>query len=170
MQPLLRSESNYQMTNVENAKPESAAAPGFLRIENKLGVFEFDPKLAVNFPTGLVGFSSVHSFGISDIPSESMAQFRLLQCLDDTTLSFIVLPIEPNASPIDEADVNEACESLGIAKDDLAMLFIITIRSTGQGITLSVNHRAPIMIDTQKRIGRQYVLPNNKYSVQHFIG
>jgi flagellar assembly factor FliW len=155
----------------EKQDEKNPAAPTMVRIQNKLGTFEFDRARSIHFPVGVVGFSDVHEFGLADIPFESMAQFKLLQCLDESTLSFIVLPADLSASPIEAEDLKEACTTLGIDLKDLVMLFIITVRSAGpgQGISLSINHRAPIMIDSNTRVARQYVMSSNKYSVQHLI-
>ncbi len=142
-----------------------------VRITNKLGTFEYDRNLAINFPVGMVGFPDVHEFGLATL-SDSMAKFNLLQCLTEPRLSFIVLPVALDAVPIEPEDLKEAYESLGIKPEDLLVMFVITVRvlAPGQGITMSINHRAPILVDASRRIARQFVLSNNKYSVQQEIG
>ncbi|TAH37556.1 MAG: flagellar assembly protein FliW [Alphaproteobacteria bacterium] len=148
----------------------SSDNPNLVRITNNLGTFEYDRSLAINFPVGIVGFPDVHEFGLANLPN--MPQFNLLQCLAEPRLSFIVLPTDPDTAPIDAEDLKEAADSLGIQKPDLIVMFVITIRTLapGQGITMSINHRAPILVDSVRRIARQFVLSNNKYSVQHVIG
>lgn len=150
---------------------DASGDPNIVRIANKLGTFEFDRKLSLNFPTGVIGFPDIHEFGLASLPADSMAEFRLLQCITEPRISFIVLPMDPAAAPIDPLDIQEACQTLGITPENLVMFFIITIRSAGPGagITMSINHRAPVMVDSATRMGRQYVLSSNKYSVQHQI-
>jgi hypothetical protein len=72
---------------------------------------------------------------------------------------------------VDAEDIAALCDAFKINPDHLAMLFIVTIRSAGPGggITMSINHRAPIVIDASNRNARQVVFSNNKYSVQHII-
>lgn len=154
----------------ESAAP--ASADGMVQIVNKLGTFQFDRKLSLNFPTGVVGFPDIHEFGLADLPSANMEQFKLLQCITDPRVSFIVLPTAAEAAPIDPQDLIDACQTMNMNPADLVLLFIITIRSAGPGagITMSINHRAPVLIDSVTRTGRQYVLSNNKYPVQHQIG
>lgn len=148
-----------------------ATTDRFVEIANKLGTFRFDRDLSIEFPHGMIGFPDAIDFGLADLP-DAMQQFKLLQCLNIPSLSFVVLPMELSQTPVDAEDVKDAAEVLGIAPDDLAMLFVITIRSMGpgQGITMSVNHAAPIMVDTRRRLARQFVFSNNKYQVQHQLG
>jgi len=150
--------------------PAASENPNVVRITNKLGTFEYDRQLSIKFPNGVVGFPDFHEFGLANLPG-SMADFKLLQCITEPSLSFFVLPVDPKTAPIDAEDIAALCDAFKINPDHLAMLFIVTIRSAGPGggITMSINHRAPIVIDASNRNARQVVFSNNKYSVQHII-
>ncbi|NIR61560.1 MAG: flagellar assembly protein FliW [Gammaproteobacteria bacterium] len=56
----------------------------------------------------------------------------------------------------------------GIARARASFLLIVTIRAneTGEGIGMSVNLRAPIVLDSEQRIARQHVLSNGDYPVR----
>ena len=45
----------------------------------------------------------------------------------------------------------------------------IHVRRDEDGAHVSVNMRAPLFVDMRRRTGRQYVLPNNKYSIRHAL-
>src|SRR5690606_6839439 len=102
-------------------------------------------------------------FALADLPNGKHPQFKALQCLTDPNLAFLVAPLASDSQAIDPADVGEACEALSIAHEDLAILLIVTVRRDDDGSHVSVNLRAPVMVDTRQRVARQYVLPNNKY-------
>jgi flagellar assembly factor FliW len=157
-------------TMAETAPP-AATDDRFVEITNKIGTFRFDRDLSIHFPQGMVGFPDAQEFGMADMP-ESLQQFKLLQCINEPHLSFIVLPATPADVPIDAADLENAMSVLKIQPGDLALLFVITIRALGpgQGISMSINHAAPIMVDTARRTAKQFVFSNNKYQVQHQIG
>ncbi len=157
-------ESNPAVPAADAAKNEN-----IVRVTNKLGTFEYDRSQAVHFPGGIVGFPDLRQFGIADLPTDQMSQFKLLQCLDEPSLCFIVLPADPAGCPIDQEDLQEACLASNISMENLALLFVITIRSMSSAVSMSINHRAPILVDALNRTARQYVLSNNKYSVQHIL-
>jgi flagellar assembly factor FliW len=91
----------------------------------------------------------------------------LLQALEPDDLSFIVLPYDASAGLIDAKDVEDALQHLGIAAPDCAIMLIATFRRMGGSFETSVNMRAPIFIDTAKRLAWQYILPNDRYEVRH---
>jgi len=138
-----------------------------IQIKNQLGEFEFSADQSLMFENGLVGFQDVKQFGLGNLPYDNMEQFKLLQSLEVPELSFIVLPMGAEGSALEDSDVEELMSTFGISKENLALLFIVTIRNMGESIKMTMNLRAPIILDMSRRTGRQFILPNQKYSVQH---
>ncbi|MGD9650167.1 MAG: flagellar assembly protein FliW [Dongiaceae bacterium] len=138
-----------------------------ITIENNMGTFQFRPDQILFFPQGLVGFPDNQEFGLTNLPNPALSEFKLLQCLSEPRLSFIVLPNPIETSTFEANDIEEACTACGFKKSDTALLFIVTIRKTGEGIAMTINQRAPVLVDMVQRLARQYVLSNNKYAVQH---
>lgn len=132
----------------------------------KVTVFRKNP---VVFPNGLLGMPDKFEFCLTKFPSEKLARFKLLQSLDDLELSFITLPVEMDNAIIDKADIQAACKDLEIRQEDLSLLLIVTVHRTSSAVRLSVNARAPIFINTPRRIATQYVFHSNKYQIQHMI-
>ena len=147
----------------------AAALPGEERqvIETRFGPMEFSSEQAIEMPRGVLGFAAHRSFGLSYLPNKFIDQLMLLQSLTDADTSFLVLPINFDAGIIDEADLVSACEIMGVDPEDAAAVVIVTIRDIGGQPQISVNLRAPILLNSQSRQGWQYVLPNGKYSVRH---
>ena len=81
-------------------------------------------------------------------------------------LAFLVAPMNMESGAIDDADLTEASETLGIPRKSLAVLLIVTVRRDDAGAHVSVNMRAPVFVDIERRTARQYVLPNGKYSIR----
>ena len=147
----------------ENETPESVV------VETRFGDIEFSWDKGIYMPVGLLGFPEHHVFGLANIPNSSLDQFKLYQSLTDANLSFIVAPYNLESGVYADKDIEQAQKSLAIAHDDMAILMVVTIRSSagGQGITMSTNLRAPVLIDTNRQVAWQHILPNDKYSVQH---
>jgi flagellar assembly factor FliW len=58
---------------------------------------------------------------------------------------------------------------MGIAPADGAILLVVSVRKSGEAVSISVNLRAPIVIDTANRHAWQHVLANPAYSVRHVL-
>ncbi|WP_033068924.1 flagellar assembly protein FliW [Thalassospira australica] len=138
-------------------------------VETRFGDIEFSWDKGIYMPVGLLGFPEHHVFGLANIPNSSLDQFKLYQSLTDANLSFIVAPYNMESAVYAAKDLDLAQKSLAISSEDMAILMVVTIRSGqgGQGITMSTNLRAPILVDTNRQVAWQHILPNDKYSVQH---
>jgi flagellar assembly factor FliW len=155
-----------------SALETTAAPPAYdeaqtLVIESRFGTLTIRPQSTLLFPQGLLGFGDCRDFALAELPNGKQPQFKALQCLTDPSLSFLVAPLPSESPAIDRSDVEEACQSLSIAAEDLAIVLIVTVRRDDDGAHVSVNLRAPVLIDTRRRVARQYVLPNNKYEIRH---
>ena len=148
----------------------SAADDGKVELETRFGVMSFERANAIFMPRGLLGYSEHHDFALANMPDPKLEQFKLLQCLSQPALSFIVAPANMESGIIDEADVQTACRSLGVAEGSVAVLLVVATRKIGAATQVSVNLRAPVILDLNNQTAWQYVLPNNRYPVRHVIG
>ncbi len=135
-------------------------------ISTQLGDIEIDPKTIVRFESGLLGFSEASEFVLVDLENTKFEQFRILQCVSDPSLSFIVFPPSLENGLIEKADIDVAAKTLGFAMENLVVLLLVTVRRSEEGSTMSLNLRAPVMIDTALFEGAQFVLPGEKYPVR----
>jgi flagellar assembly factor FliW len=135
-------------------------------IETRFGTIEADRNNAIHFEHGLLGVPNSKRFVLVDFPSQKLAQFRLLQSLDDKNLSFITLPLEVENAIIERADIEKACGDIGISPDNLAILLIVSVHRTPTDLNITVNARAPLVIDVGSRHAIQYVFQHSRYKVQ----
>lgn len=139
-------------------------------IENRFGTFTFAPEQMLVFPQGLIGFNGYRRFGLALMPGDGAANnFRLLQSLDDASLSFIVWPTVADDSLLAQEDVETLLESLQMDRDALVLLHIATIREEGNGTSMTLNLKAPVVVDSVAQTAVQHVLPGDAYSVRHLI-
>ena len=138
-------------------------------IETRFGEMSFERDDAVYLPRGLFGYADHHDFGIANLADPRLDRFKLLQSLNEPSLSFIVAPLNAEIDLIDAADIDAAGETLSIAPADTAVLLIVATRKVGVETQVSVNLRAPIIVDTQSQTGWQYVLNNSRYPVRHVL-
>ncbi len=120
----------------------------------------------VLLPRGLPGFPGARGFRLKELP-RCEGRFLLLELLLEEPVSLIVMPAEPGGVPLAEADVAEVREALEIAPEDLCLLLVVTLAREADGVQAYVNLRAPVFLDTRRRLAAQVVLPDPGYSLRH---
>jgi flagellar assembly factor FliW len=138
---------------------------GTLEINSRFGPVSIQLESAIYFPQGLVGMPNPTHFAITNIPKEGMGNFKLLQCVTDSTLSFVVLPLKLDNPFIEKADIINAAKLLDIAEERLLTMLIVSVQKTPEKSRVTANLRAPIMIDISDKAGIQYVYSNSKYEI-----
>lgn len=138
-------------------------------IASRFGDISVDLDKAVVFPRGLLGMPDKFQFVLSAFPNPKMQQFMILQSLDDKTLSFIALPLDMQNAILSSDDIRTASSDLQIKEENLAVLLIVSVHRGMDQVKLSVNARAPLFIDAQRKTGVQYVFQQDRYKVQHML-
>ena len=136
----------------------------------RFGEVSYDTTKTLTFPNGILGMPNQRNLFISALPDGKMDKFQVLQSLNDSEVSFAVMPLASLGELIEKEDLEEVRQVLEITPKDFLTLLIVSIQNTPSGKRLSVNLRAPIFIDVDSKVGFQIVLANSKYPVQHFLG
>lgn len=151
-----------------NAPLAARPAEEAVVLETRFGTYAFDADSEVHMPRGPLGFADHRRFALADLPQAIGERFKLLQSLEDADLGFVVAVLPQAAGLIDEADLEEACEASGIERGRAEFLLVVTIRpnEAGDGIAMSVNLRAPLVLDPERRVARQHVFSSSRYAVR----
>lgn len=144
-------------------------APGMVDVETRFGKIRVRTDHPVVFTKGLLGMPEKRNFCLTQFPVEKFSQFKLLQSLDDNDLSFITLPVDFDNDIITRSDLEEGCKDLAMTPAQISLLLIVSVHRDVDQVRLSVNARAPLFIDVEKRVAEQYVLRNNNYLVRHML-
>ncbi|MEZ5931393.1 MAG: flagellar assembly protein FliW [Alphaproteobacteria bacterium] len=144
--------------------PTAAGAPEI--IQTRFGDLTVDPDKIITFDRGIYGFEHQRRFLLSQVPGWP-GFFNLLQAVDDPGLSLIVLPLEAGDGPIEPSDFKQACQTLGYDPVTTATIAIVTMREDRGDQVFTVNLKAPLLIDSQRRAGRQHVFASDKYPLRH---
>ncbi|MGR9048800.1 flagellar assembly protein FliW [Halobacillus faecis] len=133
-----------------------------MRIETKyFGTIEIEKKDCIEFPAGLPGFESYHSFVL--LPVDELGTYFALQSVEEGSLSLIV------TNPYHfykgyEFDINE--EDLGIERpEDVAVYNVVTLRDPFENSTL--NLQAPIVMNIAQGKAKQLILNQPEYKTKH---
>ncbi len=144
-------------------------------INSRFGKLKINRDKAIFFPNGLLGMTEFKKFSLCKFPNPKFVDFQILQSLESEELSFIVLPVnnesEKYANIIKEELVTECCDDLQISKEEMAFLMITSIERDKKtnNANITVNARAPLIINTSTRNGIQYVFPHENLDIRHQI-
>lgn len=136
-------------------------------IETRFGDAKIDRSKAIFFPRGLLGLAPELSFCMADFPKEGYGEIRLLQCLNDESLAFMVLPVGLDNPYMDVEHVQDACTQLEIDAQNMLGLVILSVSRTPDSMNITGNMRAPLLVDVKQKRGAQFVFTNNKYEIAH---
>ena len=97
----------------QNALAEKVATPpeptvivdDSATVETRFGTLTFQNASLIRMPRGILGYADQQTFGLANMPDPNLSQFKVLQSMEDAELSFIVLPLEPDNSCIDDVDL-----------------------------------------------------------------
>ena len=148
------------------AFPEAIQTPESDVIVTRFGEVTVDQDKIITFDRGLYGFEHQRRFLLNQVPGWPDF-FQLLQAVDDPGLSLIVLPLEGSNGPIDSADFDAACATLGYDPLTTAVIGIVTMRDNANHQVFTVNLKAPLLIDSRLRAGRQHVFASDRYQLRH---
>lgn len=142
-----------------------------MRIKSRIfGEVEIDDEKIITIPNGIMGFDEFKRYAIAyDSESESKNGIMWLQSLDEESLAFPVMDpthVMENYSPMVE---DEWLEPIGKFESD-SDLYILTILTVPSDIKkMTVNFKAPLIINTLTRKGIQLIVNNEDYQVRYGI-
>lgn len=146
----------------------SEAEPESYLVESRYGELTFSHEQVMSMQRSILGFPSLTKFGIAKLPAQNSTNLVLLQSLEDANTSFPCFALEIHNPLIEEKDLIGTYESLGIKPEDGAILCILTVRQeeNGQNV-ITANLRAPVFVDSARRMAWQVVLSNPRYPIRH---
>lgn len=156
------------MTDAVKKDSSNITKEKMLKIESRFGDLEIDTAKAIYFPKGIYGFKEDLHFAICDFPQQDLKEFKILQCLNDHSVSFPVILSGYDNQFIEDVDMKECLNTIEVEKENFLMLFIANSRKSPDGsFSVNMNLKAPIVMDVSLQIGIQYIFTNNKYSTSH---
>lgn len=118
------------------------------------------------FPEGIIGFSEHKEFSI--MFNKSKEPFIWMESCQDSNLSFII--IDPQEFKQGYDPILSSADKTALKINDLSECFIYTLVCVPKDSNeISANLLAPIIINKNSNIGRQVILHDQDYSVQHLI-
>ena len=131
------------------------------------GEIEIGEKSILLFEAGLPGFELLKEFVLIDSQDEA-SPFKWLQCVNEPQMAFAVANPFMIVRDYDFELSKEAASRLGIEKgEDVAVYVVVVVPEELQKI--SMNLKAPLIINVRNKKGAQIILDTDKYTVRHYI-
>jgi len=135
------------------------------------GGIQVDDSKVIRFEEGLPGFPDDREFVLivdeDDSQKNDKNMFYWLQSVNDGDTAFPMINvynIMPSYNPMVVKDQVEEIEAMG---DNLEIYNIVTIPEDAKKMT--VNLKAPVVINNKTNKGKQVILNNDEYGVRHYI-
>ncbi len=132
----------------------------------RFGQVQFQSEDLLAFPEGILGFSDLQKFVLLDDPNDEI--FAWLQSCEEPAIAFPVLEPELFSESYKISLAKNDLEALKMTSLNESRLFcIVTIPDDPTQMT--ANMKAPIVLNIQKRMGRQCVLQENHLAIREPI-
>lgn len=136
-----------------------------MKIQNtRFGEMEYREEDVLTFSKGILGFSEEKRYLL--LSEVVAAPFMWLQSIDNPDLGFVVLDPWLVLAEYQLDLTEDIRERLQITNSEKVLtLGIIVIPEDPQKMT--INLRAPLVINTETRFGEQFVLSDDKFDIRH---
>jgi flagellar assembly factor FliW len=156
-------------TLLDETLPTTGETSQDILLTNHFGDFVVHADTIITFDYGIIGFSEFKSFALVKLPHlDTETPFRLLVSMDEPHLSFIVFPTTCQSPLIDQNDVAALCQHYKIHPSNMLLLHIANIHEDAAfGNKITLNLKAPIVIDAGTRRAEQHVFTDKDYALHY---
>ncbi len=131
------------------------------------GEVELKEEKILHFSAGLPGFEHIKDYVILE-NSDEESTFKWLQSIDEPQLAFVIVNPFIFVEDYDFVLSDETIEKLEIDNEsDVAVYAIVVVPDDLKKI--SMNLKAPIVVNAGKMKAAQIILDTDKYTVRHYI-
>lgn len=125
---------------------------------------EYNEEEVITFSKGLPGFEQLKKFIIFKL--EDNEDFNVLHSLENNEIGFVVTTPFSIVNNYEFKLTEEILKELEI-KDEKEVLVLNTVTLNSDISKITVNLKAPIIINIKSKLGAQIILDNEKYSIKH---
>lgn len=135
------------------------------------GNIEIAEEKVVTFNDGMPGFNDLRRFTLITDPDDrenENAVFYWLQSLDDPDIAFFMVNLEKLAPDYNPLVGENEIDGLGTYNPEDLLLFNMAVVPENVR-DMTVNLKAPVVINAEKRLGKQIICQNEGYAIRHYL-
>lgn len=140
-------------------------------VTKHFGEIKVDESKIINFSNGLPGFPSLRQFVLlseQDRGETGQEVFYWLQSVEDGNTAFCLvdmIKVMPEYNPLVEPG-----EMQGLGNYDPEKFYLYNVAVVPDNIRdMTVNLKAPVVINTANKKGRQVICANDEYDIKHYL-
>jgi flagellar assembly factor FliW len=133
----------------------------------RFGKLEYIEEDVVTFPEGIVGFPDCTRFVF--VSNKQNATFRWLQSVELPEFAFLVTDPSEIVQGYEPVLGEAFAKTMGIEATTPTMLLATVSIPPGKPEEMTVNLAGPIVINAATRIGRQFVIEDEAYTIKHRV-
>ncbi|MBP2033817.1 flagellar assembly factor FliW [Clostridium algifaecis] len=128
------------------------------------GTLSYEKEDIITFKKGIPGFENLKKFIMA--PAEENNLFYILHSIEDVNIGIVV--VSPfNVLKDYEFDLNDDKISELNIKSQNDIIVVNTVRLSSKVENITVNLKAPIIINKNESIGEQLILDNSNYPIKY---
>ena len=116
------------------------------------------------FPQGVVGFPDLKTFFLRPL-SGGLEGLLRIDSQDQAGIGFYLLPVTDPAAFYTEQDINQALSSFCMQSEEALFFLIVSSQQQERELILTINVRAPLVVNVSQRQVWQYVFVNQHYEI-----
>lgn len=157
--------SKAEIISTVNYKLSTEESGVIMKLNTKYhGVKEYKKEDIITFNKGLPGFENLRKFILFGVEDNDI--FSILHSIEDETTGLIVVsPFSVDKNY--EFNLEEEIVSYLKINNPSQVLVLNTVTLNSSIDNITVNLKAPIVINTELKLGEQVILDNEKYQVKH---
>jgi flagellar assembly factor FliW len=134
---------------------------------SNFGEIEINEDLVYKFKDGLPGFEEAKEFVFID-NGDPDSPFKWMQCVKNGSLAFAVVNPFMVKPDYDVELSDEDISNLRIEREEDVLVYSIVV--VPEDLTkISMNLKAPLILNGREKIGAQVILDTDRYNVRHYI-
>jgi flagellar assembly factor FliW len=132
----------------------------------RFGEIEIEPREVLQFPVGIAGFPDERAFIL--VRTKETGQIAWLQSARTPSLALPLVSAHAFGSFYPDVEFLPIAERAGLGSklEDMAMMVVL---SAPQGAPATVNLLAPIVVNTETRLGGQLFLEGTSFGTREFF-
>ncbi len=140
-----------------------------LKREIQTGLFgrvRIDEDRILTFPDGLVGFEDCREFFLVDF-DPSLPPMKYLQSAELPDLTFVVADPGVLFERYEPPLPREELAKIDLKGRNEALILVIVVVPENDLSHMTANLKAPLVVNPERRLGRQIITPSDDYSIKH---
>ena len=135
------------------------------KMESRFGQIEYDPANLLHFPSGLIGFPTLHDFIV--MPNKKKGPLFWIQAIEDTEIAFVLT--DPTNFFIDYSILPDDTERKQLMVDVEEPCFVLSVVTVPPDQKISINLAAPIIFAPSTNRAIQVILEDSSYKSKTFL-